>query len=177
MFDRRLQGTVELDPRYLAQYDGTEQSAGRGSGKIGVSSDKTTPPPSAARFATHERARLSSDMWASEKADKEKRTDRGMLLAEPVRRITPYMQMTFAPMERRLDVAIFRAMFASSTLQARQFCVHGAVTVNGKRVRCLNPHSRYPMTTVARRADPVLSISDEIPGLSAEPRRHVPGRG
>jgi ribosomal protein S4 len=47
---------------------------------------------------------------------------------------TPYTQMTFAPMERRLDVAIFRAMLASSARQARQFVVHGAVTVNGKKV-------------------------------------------
>ncbi|KAI1459131.1 alpha-L RNA-binding motif-containing protein [Annulohypoxylon moriforme] len=46
--------------------------------------------------------------------------------------LTPYMQMTFAPMERRLDIAVFRAMFASSARQARQFCVHGAVKVNGK---------------------------------------------
>lgn len=51
------------------------------------------------------------------------------------RRQTPYMQMTFAPMERRLDIALFRAMFASSARQARQFCVHGAVKVNGKVVR------------------------------------------
>lgn len=147
MFDRRLQGTVELDPRYLAQYDGTEQSAGRGSGKIGVSSDETALPPSAARFATHERARLDDAMWTSAEGGKERRMDKGMLLSEPVRRITPYMQMTFAPMERRLDVAIFRAMFASSTLQARQFCVHGAVTVNGKRMRYpayqLNPGDMF----------------------------------
>lgn len=47
---------------------------------------------------------------------------------------TPFTNMTFAPLERRLDVAIFRAMFASSTRQARQFVVHGAVTVNGKKV-------------------------------------------
>jgi ribosomal protein S4 len=46
----------------------------------------------------------------------------------------PFSQMTFAPLERRLDVAIFRALFASSTRQARQFVVHGAVTVNGKKV-------------------------------------------
>lgn len=46
----------------------------------------------------------------------------------------PYMAMTFAPLERRLDTAIFRALFASSTRQARQFVVHGAVKVNGKRV-------------------------------------------
>ncbi len=47
---------------------------------------------------------------------------------------TPYMQMTYAPMERRLDTAIFRALFASSTRQARQFVIHGAVRVNGKKV-------------------------------------------
>jgi ribosomal protein S4 len=47
---------------------------------------------------------------------------------------TPYMQMVFAPMERRLDIAIFRALFASSARQARQFVIHGAVTVNGKKV-------------------------------------------
>ncbi|KAI9799569.1 MAG: hypothetical protein M1825_004495 [Sarcosagium campestre] len=47
---------------------------------------------------------------------------------------TPYMQMTFAPIERRLDTAIFRALFASSTRQARQFVVHGDVKVNGKKM-------------------------------------------
>jgi ribosomal protein S4 len=49
-------------------------------------------------------------------------------------RQTPYTNMTFAPLERRLDVAIFRAMFASSARQARQFVIHGAVTVNGQKV-------------------------------------------
>lgn len=44
------------------------------------------------------------------------------------------MQMTYAPLERRLDTAIFRAMFASSSRQARQFVIHGAVKVNGKQV-------------------------------------------
>jgi ribosomal protein S4 len=48
--------------------------------------------------------------------------------------MTPYMQMTYWPLERRLDTAIFRALFASSARQARQFVVHGLVTVNGKRV-------------------------------------------
>lgn len=51
---------------------------------------------------------------------------------------TPYMQMTFAPLERRLDNAVFRAMFASSARQARQFVIHGAVQVNGKKVRHLS---------------------------------------
>lgn len=48
--------------------------------------------------------------------------------------MTPYMQMTYYPLERRLDTAIFRAMFASSVRQARQFVVHGLVKVNGKKV-------------------------------------------
>ncbi|EON63612.1 hypothetical protein W97_02840 [Coniosporium apollinis CBS 100218] len=47
---------------------------------------------------------------------------------------TPYMQMTFHPTERRLDTAIFRALFASSARQARQFVTHGFVKVNGKRM-------------------------------------------
>jgi len=48
---------------------------------------------------------------------------------------TPYMQMTYAPQERRLDIAVFRALFASSARQARQMVVHGAVKVNGRKVR------------------------------------------
>ncbi|KAJ5145564.1 uncharacterized protein N7515_000128 [Penicillium bovifimosum] len=55
----------------------------------------------------------------------------------------PYTHMAFAPLERRLDVAIFRALFASSARQARQFVIHGAVTVNGQKMRhpsyLLNP--------------------------------------
>ncbi len=54
---------------------------------------------------------------------------------------TPYMNMTFAPLERRLDTAIFRAMFASSTRQARQFVVHGDVKVNGKEVPLAAGHT------------------------------------
>jgi ribosomal protein S4 len=47
---------------------------------------------------------------------------------------TPYMQMAYYPIERRLDTAIFRALFSSSVRQARQFVVHGLVRVNGKKV-------------------------------------------
>lgn len=50
------------------------------------------------------------------------------------RNVVPYMGMTFAPVERRLDTAIFRALFASSARQARQFVLHGGVKVNGKKV-------------------------------------------
>lgn len=96
MFSRRLTSVVNMDPKYMAQHDGSEQAAGRGSGR-------EEPPHSAGR-------------------------------SQPKAR-TPYMQMTYAPQERRLDVAIFRALFASSARQARQFVVHGAVKVNGKKVR------------------------------------------
>ena len=48
---------------------------------------------------------------------------------------TPLASQTFASLERRLDVAVFRAMFASSARQARQLCVHGKVKVNGEVCR------------------------------------------
>ena len=44
------------------------------------------------------------------------------------------MQMTYAPVERRLDMAVFRSLFATSIRQARLMVIHGAVTVNGKKV-------------------------------------------
>jgi len=47
---------------------------------------------------------------------------------------TSYMHMTYHPVERRLDTAVFRTLFASTTRQARQFVVHGFVKVNGKKV-------------------------------------------
>ncbi|EGP84146.1 unnamed protein product [Zymoseptoria tritici ST99CH_1A5] len=60
---------------------------------------------------------------------------------------TPYMHMTFHPLERRLDTSIFRALFASSTRQARQFVVHGFVKVNGKKMKYpgyqLNPGDMF----------------------------------
>jgi ribosomal protein S4 len=60
---------------------------------------------------------------------------------------TPYMSMAFAPIERRLDTAIFRAMFTSSARQARQFVIHGFVKVNGKPMRhpgyLLNPGDMF----------------------------------
>ena len=61
-------------------------------------------------------------------------SDRTMLGIQQAKQYIPFSQMTFAPLERRLDVAVFRALFASSTRQARQFVIHGAVTVNGQKV-------------------------------------------
>ncbi|KAL9088676.1 MAG: hypothetical protein Q9159_002927 [Coniocarpon cinnabarinum] len=61
--------------------------------------------------------------------------------------MTPYMQMVYQPMERRLDMAVYRACFASSARQARQFVVHGGVRVNGVRMRYpgyqLNPGDMF----------------------------------
>lgn len=82
-----------MDHKLLAEGDGSEQAAGRGSGLDLPPNQKPKPFPR-----------------------------------------TPYLNMTYAPTERRLDTAIFRALFASSTRQARQFVVHGYVKVNGKKV-------------------------------------------
>ncbi|KAI4677549.1 hypothetical protein J4E81_010931 [Alternaria sp. BMP 2799] len=61
--------------------------------------------------------------------------------------MTPYMQMAYYPLERRLDTAIFRSLFASSVRQARQFVVHGLVKVNGKKMvypgYALNPGDMF----------------------------------
>ena len=81
---------------------------------------------------------------------------------------TPYLNMTYAPIERRLDTAIFRALFASSTRQARQFVVHGYVKVNGKKV-CFRL-GLFVGTQLTSRP------TDDLPRLPTESRRHVPSR-
>jgi ribosomal protein S4 len=106
MFSRRLLSVVDMDPEYMAKHDGSEQAAGRGSGKSGMTPLNTGTMPE----VFGQRNNKEGEM-------------------------TPYMQMTYAPMERRLDIAVFRALFASSARQARQFVVHGAVKVNGVKVR------------------------------------------
>ncbi|KAL2820834.1 hypothetical protein BDW59DRAFT_150614 [Aspergillus cavernicola] len=86
-----------------------------------------------------------------EKFPEENPTPKRLLPASRNPNATPYTHMTFAPLERRLDVAIFRALFASSTRQARQFVVHGSVTVNGKKMRypgyLLNPGDMFQVDT------------------------------
>lgn len=47
---------------------------------------------------------------------------------------TPFLLQTYAALEKRLDFAVFRAMFSSSVRQARQFILHGNVTVNGIQI-------------------------------------------
>jgi ribosomal protein S4 len=48
---------------------------------------------------------------------------------------TPVPLQTYAVLEKRLDFAVFRSMFASSIRHARQFILHGYVQVNGIRIR------------------------------------------
>ncbi|AEO66894.1 4f3e55db-0e7c-4c1a-83f1-6eb0f96bee3a [Thermothielavioides terrestris] len=140
MFSRRLLSAVNMDPAYMARYNGSEQAAGRGSGLIGARSIQ----------------------------------NKGNL-----RGPTPYMQMTFAPMERRLDIAIFRALFASSARQARQFVVHGAVTVNGKKMThpgyLLNPGDMFQvdiervMTATGKPKRPAQKKADSTTSTASEP--------
>ena len=110
---------------YLAKHDGSEQAEGRGSGlstlKISADQFSKLKKPSE---APKPRGPLA-DMMS---------TKTRTMMEKPLQQITPYMQMVFAPLERRLDTALFRALFASSVRQARQYCIHGAVTVNGKKV-------------------------------------------
>jgi ribosomal protein S4 len=112
-----------MPPQYLAAFDGSEQAAGRGSG---LSNSRVT----ASRFSRA--ARPSSEMGTVLR--KMRGGDVNELLSQQFNKMTPYMQMTYAPLERRLDTAVFRALFASSVRQARQFVIHGAVKVNGKKV-------------------------------------------
>ncbi|KAH3679390.1 hypothetical protein WICMUC_001010 [Wickerhamomyces mucosus] len=48
---------------------------------------------------------------------------------------TPLPLQTYAILEKRLDFALFRSMFASSVRQARQFILQGSVFVNGINIR------------------------------------------
>lgn len=121
LFSPRLLSAVDMPPKYLALHDGSEQATGRGSGRT----DSTLTAESYSTEAAPVPSRFRYDRPP---------TTTNALLESHVAKMTPYMQMTFAPMERRLDTAIFRALFASSVRQARQFIIHGAVTVNGKKM-------------------------------------------
>ncbi|KAH8735515.1 hypothetical protein BGZ61DRAFT_489479 [Ilyonectria robusta] len=140
LFSRRLLSAVDLPPEYLAANDGSEQAAGRGSGlstsKVTAETYSRVPKPSKSeRNLTHPGQRKSGF------------GDVNSMLSEHFQDMTPYMQMTFAPLERRLDTAVFRALFASSVRQARQFVIHGAVKVNGKKMvhpsYALNPGDMF----------------------------------
>ncbi|KJZ78061.1 hypothetical protein HIM_02698 [Hirsutella minnesotensis 3608] len=135
MFSPRLLSAVDMPPEYLAAHDGSEQATGRGSGttNVSISADaySKAPMPSS----------------TTRRPDRNRGADTNHLLSKNLDKMTPYMQMTYAPLERRLDTAVFRAMFASSIRQARQFVIHGAVKVNGKKMThpsyMLNPGDMF----------------------------------
>ncbi|KAI9189833.1 hypothetical protein H9P43_001266 [Blastocladiella emersonii ATCC 22665] len=54
---------------------------------------------------------------------------------EGARKLPPMQTLTFSPLERRVDVAIFRACFAPSVYAARQMVSHGKVLVNGQQCK------------------------------------------
>ncbi|CCE86451.1 Piso0_004941 [Millerozyma farinosa CBS 7064] len=54
---------------------------------------------------------------------------------------TPLPLQTYAALEKRLEFALFRAMFASSIRQARQFILSGDVKVNGIVIK----HPSFPL--------------------------------
>lgn len=138
MFKRRMLSVVNMDPEYMARNDGAEQAAGRGSGRDLPSIDDVAPWDQMGQTRVDkvkggalERLSYPEQIDMATAA----RHSAGQVNNQEISEgLTPYMNMTFAPQERRIDVAIFRAMFASSVRQARQFVVHGAVKVNGQKV-------------------------------------------
>ncbi|KAK6458988.1 mitochondrial S4 ribosomal protein [Scheffersomyces xylosifermentans] len=54
---------------------------------------------------------------------------------------TPMTLQTYASLEKRLEYAIFRSMFASSIRQAREFIIAGTVKVNGVVIK----HPSFPL--------------------------------
>lgn len=73
----------------------------------------------------------------------------------------PWAMQTYVALERRLDTALFRAMFASSVRQAAQFIIRGAVKVNGVKIKqpgfalspgdVLSVNPEYVLTALGRK--------------------------
>ena len=54
---------------------------------------------------------------------------------EEAKGLAPVGSLMLTEVERRIDVIIFRACFASSVYEARRLVIHGDVMLNGKKVR------------------------------------------
>lgn len=65
---------------------------------------------------------------------------------------TPMALQTFASLEKRLELALFRSMFASSVRQAREFILGGHVKVNGVVIK----HPSFPL-----QAGDIFSVKPE----------------
>lgn len=148
MFTRRPPAVVPMNPRYLARHDGSDEASGRGSGReplpLWLMREKIDETVQEREPAAREAAINAGRMWegAERQAwqdDMVKKTTKQLNLKHGNKRMPeqiPYMQMVYHPLERRLDMAVYRSLFASSARQARQFVSHGGVKVNGQLVRC-----------------------------------------
>ena len=148
MFSRRPNAVVPMNPNYLARHDGADEAAGRGAGKETLPQwlerEKVDSAIAAAEPKAKEDALKSGKKW--EGIDGERGKWRREYASEVTQRLRsefgsarrvdpiPYMQMVYHPFERRLDMAVYRALFASSAKQARQIVCHGGVKVNGQTV-------------------------------------------
>lgn len=89
-------------------------------------------------------------------------------------RATPLASQTYACLEKRLDMALFRALFASSARQAKQMIVHGKVRLNGKQVAkpgyLLKPGDLFTVDAAAviMNVSPPRGKSEETRGKSEE---------
>ncbi|KAI8847011.1 hypothetical protein BC829DRAFT_397317 [Chytridium lagenaria] len=84
--------------------------------------------------------------------------------AKEAERTPPVQALAFGELERRLDVILFRAHFASSIWQARSFVTQGHVRVNGEK--CKYPARRLgigDMVTVNPKVIPMLQESSKLP--------------
>ncbi|BFZ61451.1 hypothetical protein YB2330_002517 [Saitoella coloradoensis] len=88
----------------------------------------------------------------------------------------PLASQTYAALEKRLDFAVFRALFASSIQQARQMVVHGKVKVNGEKINApghrLQPGDHFVVdpkaVLTALSADPSAVASEpDVPSAEA----------
>ncbi|KAK6512838.1 mitochondrial 37S ribosomal protein nam9 [Arthrobotrys conoides] len=111
MFRHTLRGVIRMNPAKMAEDDGSLVVSGRGTGE--------DPLP--------------TRMLPEDPIERKK-----VLFGDKPKAI-PFVQMTFAPLERRLDTAVYRALFTSSIRQARMMCLHGKVYVNGVKM----PHAGY----------------------------------
>ena len=182
MFSRRPPAVVPMNPQYLAAHDGSDEASGRGSGRERIPAwleeEKIEEAIQLEEPAARERALEEGKSW--DQKDRENwRKSRLKQTTQLIRaryggvergvQSIPYMQMVYYPLERRLDMAVYRALFASSARQARQFVCHGGVKVNGQTVCFLRYRSglgaKEPVYKVSRtttdklRADALFRIS------------------
>ncbi|KAK6336738.1 mitochondrial 37S ribosomal protein nam9 [Orbilia javanica] len=140
MFRHTLRGVVRMNPAQMAKGDGSDVVSGRGSGVDLL-------------------PRRLQGLEGYEGLDStEKRNP-------PI----PFVQMTFAPLERRLDTAVYRALFASSVRQARMMCLHGKVMVNGVKM----PHAGYMLNPGDMFSIDPLTVMRAIGGRERAPFKQL----